>query len=415
MSYKLKKRPITIMTTEIDKLVSSLQREITSLSSDSPKDSIRTITEQLQELCSKLSANQDKLSEQTQHTFRVLESSLTSSTTAPAIQALAQSSQLIDLFQTAVYLSDPAHTSSQKTSPTVLQAIASYHHPLRIVPPKPLRSNPLNKEQVKLWIAAHPAPLREALRASINAITHISQEEFEVAFSASIRSFNQQIETDLKSKGKGTDQHYVALTWKHKSQEWMLEMALPQLSILPREVLNFEKFQEETAWFIKKNISLKRIAIFDDGLYSGAQIRFVMSDIINVCFALKLPIPKFYIICPFITEEGHKFIEEFAKLLQLSITFSEHQPIPSFQTRIEEQPEGQKFWRILMRLGLSNHPYLKTLSSYWFDHKIPDGASFPIFLADGLVSNLKGEITIQNDKPVQFQLIPQTQPPYHLF
>ena len=423
------------MTTEIDTLVSSLQTEITGLSSSSStEDSIKKIGQHLQDLCSRLATKPDKpenqLSEQTQHTFRALEPSLTTPAN-PEIQALAQNHQLTELFQTAVYLSDPSH--APKPPPAVLQAIECYHHPLRIIPPKPLRSNPLNQEQVDLWLAAHPdEKLRVALRAAINAITHISQEEFEIAFTKSIESFNAQIKEDLQGKGKGknADQHYVALTWPHKSQEWMLEMALPQLAILPREVLNLEKLIEELSGaqstkeskefmrFIESDISLERIVIFDDGIYSGAQIQTIISNFTNICFDLQLPLPKFYIVCPFITAEGHKSTTDFGKLLMRSIIFSNYKTLPSFHQRILQQPDSQNLWKILVHyLGITAHPYLESLSSYYFDHKIPDKTSSMItFFTDSLVRNSKGEIaTHQDGKPIQFQLIPQTLPPYYLF
>ena len=400
------------MTSEIDNLISSLQKEISNLSPSPTEDTIKTITQQLQDLCSKLATNQEDLSDQTKHTFHTLKDSLAAST-IPSIQALAQSYQLTDLFKTVLYSSKQSQTS--QPSPAVLKAIAGYHHPLTITPPKPLQSNSLNEEQVKLWLAAHPEQVRETLKATIKSITHISQSEFEKAFTASVQSFNDRIEKDLK--GKGTDQDYVALTWTHKSQEWMLEIALPQLSVLPKEVLNFENLQSEIAYCLENKIPLQKIAIFDDGIYSGSQIQSIIGDITNIYFDLQLPIPKFYIICPFITEEGHKSTEKYQQLLMNSMTFSDYQTIPSFHKEMLKQPNGQKLWKnLIYYLRLNNHPYLECLSPYYFDHKIPDKTSSLIsFFADGLVRNIKGEIILQNGQPLQFPLIPRTISPYHIF
>ncbi len=406
------------MSHEISKLINSLRRETTALSSQpkaKEKERLDIITQHLQELCRQLVFYQTEFlkigsSDTEEHTHQTLQKEI-----GPSLTKLEQNQEITDLFQIAVYLSDPEISFSTE----LLQVLSRYHgsHFQRLCTPaiRPMRSNILDKEQIKLWLQAQPEKQIE-LRASLEAIKHISQEEFETAFQASVASFNRQMQKD--SKNLLNPPSYIAVSWHFKSQAWMLKLALPQLDILPEEILDFENIEEEVAILSQKLKKFKacKIVIFDDAIYSGKQMRGILGKFINLYFDLGFSYPSFQIVCPFITEKGKKFLqEEYAQLIGLSLQFAEHRTMPTFQTKIAELPDGAKIFQRLLKTRLRGNLYAKRLGTYWFDHKVPDQISFPSFISQGLVFDKAGNAIAEDGRLVQYKLIPKTLPPYKLF
>lgn len=149
---------------------------------------------------------------------------------------------------------------------------------LSINPPRPKTSNSIQKEKAENWINAHCPSQRETARKFLSITRHITQEEFETSLKSSVKQFNKW----LKSQPSQDYNLLVTAKTSYKSNRWVAEIALPFLSILPKQVLTcdsiFEPLEEDSINFIKSD-KTNIIVFFDDASYSGVQSGTVMSTI----------------------------------------------------------------------------------------------------------------------------------------
>lgn len=405
------------MTVDLKLIISELKTEISHLEASPNETTAVSVSSKLQKLCQQLSLSQGQLGEEKQ-TIDNLKAQIET----PGVKGLPQNTEITWLFQTALYLDSHRLDPSQ----ALIEKVRSYHLPLKTIPPKPLKSNALNKEEAEKWISIHPKECQAAMRASLKALSHISQNKLEKALKLTVADFNRLIKAQ-----KNTD--YIALVWPHKSQEWMLELALPYLDILPKEILSFGGVEEDQDaplkaekedipdldWFLKQKMPLEKIVIFDDGIYSGYQMFGIISLISDTCVNLGLPKPEFFIVCPFVSRKGISTIKELEQAF-IKIHFCKAQEIPSFQKQILKQPEGEKLWSDLLAMGLETYNNTEGIGAMWRDGKIPDGNSFPYFIKEGIVTNKEGALLTKADEDgnlqiVRFNLMEETEPPYKRF
>jgi len=275
--------------------------------------------------------------------------------------------------------------------------------------PLPKLSKGINHSIAARWIDAHPPEYRRALEASIQVIKHISYEEFEREFARSINSFNAKMREEESFE-------YIALSWQNKSNEWMLKLALPLLNKLPFDVIDFQNIFKQVDILQKKYSSFPeklKIVIFDDGIYSGKQLHEIIS-LLSRTFKVKgLKIGlDYFVVCPFMTTAGIKNI--ISKLPHgINVFFSLYREIPGFiQSIIDKFPkEAKEMIKIFKSIAYekTDPRLLEGLGTCFFDHKVPDKLSFPIFLSTGNVTGTNGEILLEGET---FPFIPTIIPPY---
>lgn len=284
------------------------------------------------------------------------------------------------------------------------QLARSYLADVHLIPLRPSKANFINHSEMNRWIQAHAQKEAQlAARAAAEAVEHISQEEFENEFKAPVRWFNQELSA-LPEGGK----NYWALSWTKKSNQWMLELAFSQLTALPKEVLENDDLMNclPSALTKHENKSPEAIVIFDDGIYSGNQLCEVINDLKDRFSDAKVPLPQIFIVCPFSLIEGS---ERVRSIPNAKIKICPNREIPSLKSKILSKPGGRGLWETLLKMGLNNHPSPDRIGSLFYDHKVPDAISFPFFITEGIVYDLKGEVVCLEQK---FSLIPSTIPPY---
>jgi hypothetical protein len=301
------------------------------------------------------------------------------------------------IFQLSVRYNDPL--------PRGLDQLAgSYLADVHLIPLRPSKANFVNHSEMDRWVQAHPQKEAQlAARAAAEAVEHISQEEFENEFKAPVRWFNQEL-----SSMPGGGQNYWALSWTQKSNQWMLELALSQLEALPKEVLEIDDLMNcfPTALTKHENKLPQAIVIFDDGIYSGNQLCEVINDLKDQFANAKVPLPQIFIVCPFSLIEGS---ERVRSIPNAKIKICPNREIPSLKSKILSKPGGRGLWETLLKMGLNNHPSPDRIGSLFYDHKVPDAISFPFFITEGIVYDLKGDVVCFEQK---FALISPTIPPY---
>jgi hypothetical protein len=324
-----------------------------------------------------------------------------------------------------------------------MTAPGSFRIPLSPNPPEPVeKSNVLDEQELNRWISAHPKPLRQPLNHLSSSIKHIPYSEFRQNFADGIDSFNKK----FVSSTSDPLNDYLVFVEPHKSNQWLAELAYPDLIQKPNQVLPLGKKGSDYIHYLQgeKNSPTpyfpSTVVFFDDGIYSGKQMSTFIEGIIQATHTFNnerssrgddpVPVPHVTVIAPYATEFGEKLI--FEKNKNVAIDLSPHQRIVSLAevtSPLDQKILEGSLWKSDPRdeQGAFTRPYQRGMESrgnIWFDHKIPNWLSFAFPLEEGVVTGVDGEIlngTIADpsDDPsftpngdVSYKPIPKTVPPY---
>lgn len=296
---------------------------------------------------------------------------------------------------------------------------------------RPIRDNPLNQGNVEEWIKQHPSECQPAARILAKSVKHISQAEFEKSFSKTVSKFNEMA-------SKPGFEYVVVTEDNKKSNEWMTQLATPQLVKKPKGKVPFV-YSGYLAPLAAKALRgekvefPKNIVLFDDAIYSAEQMSKTIKEIhkaITVNNAnlkkngkAEIPFPNIVIACPYVTHFGEQKLAELSKSLGMNIQLLDHEVIPTVSegvtaTAKKEGVDGGEILKTLNKMywpkdkaSVSYHTYEEGAESrglVYFSHKIPDDLSFPDAFAHGDVMNINGEKLEQRG----YRLIPTTVPPY---
>lgn len=231
-------------------------------------------------------------------------------------------------------------------------------------PYRPFRSNEVNNLKAEEWIISKPEDQQIAARAVVDNISHIGQEEFERRLGETVEDFNEKI----------GDEKYVTIVADLKSNEWSLELAWQNLITKPDYVGNTSFFEQKEknvglADYIKQN-GIKKVAIFDDAIYSGQQIH----TLIDQFREMGLTDMEFVLVVPFISNYG----EERLRGIGTNLTICNHQEIKSVAELIPDKEIQNKILEIREFSYITNTEDIGDLSTRtltYFDHKVPDKVS----------------------------------------
>jgi hypothetical protein len=206
-----------------------------------------------------------------------------------------------------VKTSVPPEAKTKKTTQKTIVAPA-------VEVPRPIRDNPINAQELQAWIDAHQDPLvKSALTELTKHIRHVSQEEFEASLKETTRHLNEA----LAREGGG----YVVAVEKGKSNQWVAQLAMPDLSKKPMAevelaIQTYLKAYEARKATDPKVTFPKSVVLFDDAAYSGEQLSRVIRTMItainthNERVKEKIPMPKFIVASPYMTNFAEKAIKE---------------------------------------------------------------------------------------------------------
>ncbi|MDN3507736.1 MAG: hypothetical protein P0S94_02315 [Simkaniaceae bacterium] len=99
-----------------------------------------------------------------------------------------------------------------------------------------------------------------------------------------------ELHESISTQCKNIQGDYTILFIKWKSQEWVADLAIPYLSSAPNEALSFsiENFEHSPGKAIEKGSS-DHFLIFDDGAYSGTQLKYILQLIYDTSKKSKTP------------------------------------------------------------------------------------------------------------------------------
>jgi hypothetical protein len=329
--------------------------------------------------------------------------------------------------------------------------------------PRPIRDNPVNKKEQQAWIEAHDQSVRPALTVLTDNIRHVSQKEFETSLKATTQRLNGILE---KEGGE-----YVVAVEKEKSNQWVAQLALPDLSKKPmgEASLVFQVYLQEYAQRKASNPETpfpKSVVLFDDAAYSGEQLSRVIRGMIlavntyNERAKNKVPMPKFIVAAPYMTKFAEDAIKEKVRTLDVgkesASKYLEIVPYERIRTIKELIPDAetldvltQMWWpgeaemAAVSRAPLGGPPPrgpfmgppergpgyggeaefmekdvspgqffhkkgVESRGTTYFAFKVPDKDSFVLPFAEGKV--VKNGVVINPKEP--FEIIPLTVPPY---
>lgn len=232
-------------------------------------------------------------------------------------------------------------------------------------PYKPFKSNEIDEKKARIWIESKPEDQRLAANLVVENITHIGMEEFENSLKETVDDFNNLI----------GDEKYVSVIADGKSNQWVAELAWPDLKNLPSYVGNTGFFDSDKGKigklvdFLKTN-NIKKIAIFDDAIYSGQQVHSLVEQFKEV----GLDDLQFIVAVPYVSTYG----EERLNAAQENITFCKHKKIESVTELIPDEKIQKKILEIEDFKYITHEEDMGDLSTRtltYFDHKVPDNVS----------------------------------------
>lgn len=281
------------------------------------------------------------------------------------------------------------------------------------------------------WIRAHDAPVQEAVSVVAKNVMFIDFDAFKYQLGESYADARGQLnglyEGEFDSK-----KHVIVPVEGGKSNKWVAELALSEYGVQAfayvrlgeKDARSFQDFCSDTMvpkLADKENSSIisrprsptqsaateafkdKTIMLFDDGSYSGMQLRDHLRGVLKASETYDLNLKSVCIIVPFATEEARKVLAEEAALsTTVKVIVSASHIIPSLANLDDQVKE------IISQMWYNGDmAELAKRGLVWFSHKVPNSQSFPAAL-------INGSIYKPNGQPISksIRLIPQVIPPY---
>lgn len=268
------------------------------------------------------------------------------------------------------------------------------------------------KKQAQEWVDSHHEYYRPALNEIVNNIKRVSHKNFKKNLKLAVDKFNTQMD-GVRNK------NYTVLIEPKKSNQWVAELALENLSYKPTEVLSLgAKEARDYVDYLEKISSLatypERIVLFDDASYSGTQlvnhVKAIFSkfkEISKYNSSVKLPI--IHVIVPFSTKYAHQKLKSIQSLVGDHLQITSISKIPS----VDEMLTNDHINRLRELYGWeADSIESEGRGLIYFDHKIPNGMSFVEPFATGSVFPGKNGHEVKVEKGIHFINLPEIKPPY---
>ncbi len=236
-----------------------------------------------------------------------------------------------------------------------------------------MNSVPLPKQAAEIdttglyqWVEQGSSEILRGIRRKI--VNHLINEGYvsQTKFEASLR----ETVVDLNAFLQQTNEPYAVLfdRSQHKSKRWVFSIAEKVLNKRPIDMF----FTADADILIRAGI--RNIVIFDDGAYSGQQLKAVISGFLGRD-ELKVK-PKIILAIPYMTDIAIEQVRELAKEEDIEVFILKHKRIKVVKDLLTDSE--RKFLEET-RLRFGEEVKLK-LSCTFFDFKIPDDRSFYVQL-----------------------------------
>lgn len=262
-----------------------------------------------------------------------------------------------------------------------------------------------------VWIERHQNPLKTALEDMIANIQHINFADFTRSLGESIEDIHSRLK---QSHGKGFDfsKHTIVLVEGNKSNKWVAEIALKQFGVLASAYIRLgEKDGRSFIQYcdtlsknqLKDLLQGKSLILFDDGSYSGKQLADHLSNIKNYVSKNNLGVKNICAIVPYMTPLSERVVANAYETVRSKtpLLLSAHKMIPTLDSLQRNSRDA-----VMHSWYRQNDVDPGALGLVWFDHKLPNGQSFPEPLARGSI------FTVDGKSIGSLSFFPEITPPY---
>lgn len=273
----------------------------------------------------------------------------------------------------------------------------------------------INTTEAKKWVEAHEEKVRPALRMLVVHIDRISYKSFKAQLSKSVGDVRRQLSEKLAVSKSALKDRLIVLVEAGKSNQWVAELAAKHCKFEcdayyrlgvkdAREFIkHINQYTEEKG---KKIFKDKVLVLFDDASYSGKQLNDHLDPLLKLIKDIDLAAVA--VIVPYMTETAETLIKNNVDKKKLTNLFilSVHHTIPTVSSVMKENEDPLNVINTLWWDNEKLEEQGNSRGTIWFDHKVPNGMSFPEPIKFG---------TVRNDKqPCKqtFTLVPKVQEPY---
>jgi hypothetical protein len=200
--------------------------------------------------------------------------------------------------------------------------------------------------------------------------------------------FKQALNAALLEVNLGPEKHHYVLVAKGKSNEWVAGLAASQA---PPKLLGQIHYlalgHEDACEFVATMGTIpskqwpKSIILFDDASYSGNQMTRHVTKIMDKLGEDPTISRKIHIVIPYITLVALNRLKNIKKPPNIAMTISYNTVMPTLKGLIENiSPKNfeilQRFYAELDVHLTDKEGHDSGISTYYFDHKIPNDQSF---------------------------------------
>lgn len=303
--------------------------------------------------------------------------------------------------------------------------------------------NRLDADETLRWINAHPSEMQGYVSELANRVEHISFSEFNQNFNGGINFLNSLTKQDSLND-------YMLMVEPGKSNQWMAEIAMSQLSTKPTQIYSLGNKGSNFINYLNEQRPAERpyypntVVFFDDGIYSGKQMSLFIKGVFDAFKEFnanaskenldEIEQPDVVVVAPYATAWGVQNILKVNENESDKIQFCPHNKINTLAETLTPYTADRlnaTLWKNDPRDTETNafkfpcQNGVNSRGNIWFDHKIPNWLSFVFALEAGIVTDsdgslLNGKVSFnQQHEPTfdaianqQFAPIPSTLPPY---
>jgi hypothetical protein len=242
------------------------------------------------------------------------------------------------------------------------------------------------------WVDEHPEEKsgvkRGVLEKVIEKIKLVRRDTFVATLKASTESARDQLALLDESKEFRENRDAVVLVEKHKSNQWVAELAIEHCNFVgntymtlgSKDATLFKAYIDKNPGF-KRALKDKTVVLFDDASFSGKQLHDHVSAIRSFSIKNRLEIKAIAVIAPFMTASAYERIKSLS-IPECPVIVGRPEPIETLgDTEGLSEPDKTS----LCALWGYERGDLAGLGLTWFSHKVPNYQSFPKELAEGSI------------------------------
>ena len=253
----------------------------------------------------------------------------------------------------------------------------------------------INEAKRNEWIDAHQEAHKPLMKEIAGKVTRITFKTFKRSLGNSVLSAKTELAKKLDIDKKDLKDRIIVLVENNKSNQWVAELAAKDFGLKASKYYRLgdkdankfiDHINDHTDQTERSEFKNKVVVLLDDGSYSGTQITDHVKHILKIRKDLSLA--GVCVIIPYMTQNAKELLQSTVKKLigekSNEFTLSDSKIIPTVATIL-----SQKKLETINQLWWPNEEDTQQANGrglYYFDHKIPNYASFPDPLKKGTVS-----------------------------